>query len=340
MGKDVEKDVTRVEKKRIYMVRDEPWNSFGRQASLLEEELKRRGHEVKPQDKRSFLRVLTPPGFNTYLYYTVFNSSFFETGILPHDENVIFEVADSDRLSQKAVNFFLKNHVNKIVTPSQFSKEAFLNSTKEKLPPIHVIRHMLNPKMFEYPEMNVAHPCVLCVCPHSWDRKGCDLATEAVRKALDANVYFLPVITSPKPVENMIWRKVPVPDHQYYSLMKSCDILLYPVRGGAFEIPVFEALALGLDVVVTEKGPWMEYVQSPDDVYRVKVDGMKRYWYTNLYHVGKFFDPDRESVLENLLTAVRNWTPERKKERLDTVAPRYREYLSVEKVVDEWEKVL
>ncbi len=127
-----------------------------------------------------------------------------------------------------------------------------------------------------------------------------------MRKALDNDVYFLPVITSPKPVENMIWRKVPVPESQYFSLMKSCDILLYPVRGGAFEIPVFEALALGLDVVVTEKGPWMEYIQREEDVYRVKIHGMKRYWYTNPLHVGKFFDPDRESVPENLLTALKN----------------------------------
>ncbi len=91
-------------KRKIYMVRDEPWNSFGKQASLLEE-LRRRGHEVKPQDRRTFLRMLTPAGFDVYLYYTVFNSSFFETGILPQDENVVFKVADSDRLSGKGREF-------------------------------------------------------------------------------------------------------------------------------------------------------------------------------------------------------------------------------------------
>ncbi len=326
--------------KSIFFVKDEPWNSFGRQASLLEQELVKRGYTVKPQDKRSFLRVLTPPGFDTYLYYTVFNNDMMNTGILPYENSVVFEVADSDRVSEKAINFFLKNPVNRIVTPSQFSKDAFLNSTRERLPPIHVIRHALNPTIFQYPETQVSHPCVLAICPHSWERKGCDLVINTVKELLSLKFYFFFVIISDKPVSNMMWGKAPMPEKEYYSLMKSCDILLYPVRGGAFEIPVFEALSLGLDVVLTEKGPWMEYVQSPDDVYRVKVDGMRRYWYTNLYHVGKFFEPNRESVLENLLTAVRNWTPERKKERLDTVAPRYRDYLSVEKVVDEWEHVL
>jgi glycosyltransferase involved in cell wall biosynthesis len=326
--------------KSVFFVRDEPWNSFGRQASLLEQELARRGYYVKPQDKRTFLRALTPPGFDVYLYYTVFNSDMFNTGIMPYENNVVFEVADSDRVSEKAISFFLKNRVKTIVVPSQFSKNAFLSSTREKLPPIQVIRHALNPAMYKYPEIRVPHPCVIAICPHSWDRKGCNLVIRAVRELLNKDVYFFFIMTSDRPVDGLVWKKAPLQENEYYSLLKSCDVLLYPVRGGAFEIPVFEALALGLDVVLTEKGPWMEYVLSPDDVYPVKVNGMKRYWYTNLYHVGRFFEPDLNSVIEQLKNAIENWTPERKKERLNTIAPKYREYLSVEKVVDEWERVL
>jgi glycosyltransferase involved in cell wall biosynthesis len=326
--------------KKIYFVRDDPWNSFGRQAVLLEEELTKRGYEIRAQNKNTFLRVLTPPNFDTYLYYTTFYSPIINTGILPYDNNVVFEVSDTDRVSNRAIEFFLKNKIKCIVTPSQFSKNAFLNSTKEKLPPIYVIRHALNPKIFEYPEQKIPHPCVLAICPHSWDRKGCDLVINAIKQALANDVYFFPIIVSDKPINGILYKKSPVPDDKYYSLMKSCDILLYPVRGGSFEIPVFEALSLGLDVIVTEQGPWMEYVLSKDHVYPVKVSGMKRYWYTNLYHIGKFFEPDPYSVIEQLVNAVTNWTPERKRERLETIAPKYREYLSVEKVADEWEKCL
>jgi len=326
--------------KSIYFVRDEPWNSFGKQALLLEQELKKRGYNIKSQNKKTFLRVLTPPGFDTYLYYTVFYDNIINTGIMPYENSIVFEVADSDKVSEKAIDFFLKNHIKYIITPSQFSKNAFLSSTTKPLPPIHVIRHALNPKIYEYPEIQVPHPCVLAICPHSWERKGCDLVIKAVKKLLSDEIYFFFIMTSGKPVEGLIWKQVPVPEDKYYSLMKSCDILLYPVRGGAFEIPVFEALALGLDVILTEKGPWMEYVLSPDHIYPIKVKGMNRYWFTNLYHVGKFFEPDLNSTIEQLKNAIKNWSPERKKERLETIAPKYREYLSIEKVTDEWERVL
>ncbi len=328
----------------MYFVRDEPRNSFGKQASLLEQELKRRGYEVTTQNKNKLTKDNIPKGIDTYIFYTIFGTQLFFQGLPTYGKNIVFEVADSDHVSNLAINFLAHQPINEIVVPSNFSKSAFLNSAMIKLPPINVIRHAIDPRIYKYPKIEMPHPCVLVICPHSWERKGCDLAVNAIREAYMHDIHFHHIIT----LGNMLERraqglnieKSPLPDDKYYGIMKGCDILLYPVRGGAFEIPVFEALSLGLDVVLTEKGAWSEWLLDKNDVYPVRVTAKKRYWFTNPYHTGYFFEPAQVSVTEQLINAIKNWSPERRKEREETIAPKYREAFSVEKMTDEWEKCL
>jgi len=132
--------------------------------------------------------------------------------------------------------------------------------------------------------------------------------------------------------------KAPLPDPEYYSLFAGCDILFYPVRGGAFEIPVIEALALGLDVVVTEKGAWSEWVLDKDDVYWIKAPKKVKLWYTNPFHVGYFLDPDPEDAYRQLVTALANWSLDKKKENLENRAVLYRERYNYLRIAEEWEE--
>jgi len=327
---------------RIALVRDFKDTSFGRQAMLLEKGLKELGHDVVPFDKDKTAKANLQPGFDDYIYYTIFNTVLFWKGIPKHGKNIVFEVSDTDALSPIALYFFRQQPVDEIVVPSQWSKQGFY-SLKVSIPqPIHVIPHALNPDMFYYPPKEMPHPCVLAILPHSWDRKGGDVVVKVFRELMDSGYHFYHLIL----VSNMLEEKIrgmnvvktPLPDPEYYSLFAGCDILFYPVRGGAFEIPVIEALSLGLDVVVTEKGAWSEWVLDENDVYWVKAPRKVKLWYTNPFHVGYFLDPDPEDAYRQLVTALANWSLDRKKENLENRAILYRERYNYLSIAKEWEE--
>ncbi|CAJ31535.1 putative glycosyltransferase [Betalipothrixvirus acidiani] len=329
---------------KIALVRDFVDTSFGRQGKLLEKGLKELGHEVTPFEKNTTTKEKLPPGYDAYVYYTIFNTQLFWKGIPHHGKNVVFEVSDTDAISHTALYFFRQQPVDEIVVPSQWSKNAFYTLRLPIPQPIYVIPHALNPDMFSYKPANVPHPCVLAILPHSWDRKGGDVVVRVFHELMNSGYHFYPVILVSNMLEPRLRGlnavKTPLPDDQYYSLFAGCDILFYPVRGGAFEIPVIEALSLGLDVVVTEKGAWSEWVLSEDDVYWIKVGRKVKLWYTNPFHVGYFLDPDVEDAYQKLVMALADWTPEKKKENLEGRAILYRERYNYLEIAKMWEKIL
>ncbi|AAL27754.1 glycosyltransferase [Sulfolobus islandicus filamentous virus] len=329
---------------KIALVRDLTNNSFGRQATLLEKGLKELGHEVTSFEKNSIRKEDLPPGFDDYIYYTIFNTQLFWKGIPKHGKNIVFEVADTDAISSVALYFFRHQPVDKIIVPSQWSKNAFYTLKLPIPQPIYVIPHALNPSMFSYPPKEMPHPCVLAILPHSWDRKGGDIVVNVFRELMNSGYHFYPLILVSNMLEPRLRGlnavKTPLPDPDYYSLFAGCDILFYPVRGGAFEIPVIEALALGLDVVVTEKGAWSEWILNNDDVYWIKVNKKVKLWYTNLFHVGYFLEPDYNDAYQKLVMALANWHPEKKKENLENRAILYRERYNYINIAKEWEKIL
>ncbi len=329
---------------RIALVHDFNENSFKRQAVLLERGLKELGHEVTSFDKNKTSKSNLPSGFDDYIYYTIFNTQLFWRGIPRYGKNIVFEVSDTDALSHLALHFFRNQPVDKIVVPSQWSKQGFFTLGLRIPQPIIVIPHALNHDMFYYSPKEIPHPCVLAILPHSWDRKGGDIVVEVFRKLMNSGYHFYPLIL----VSNMLEEKIrgmnaiktPLTDPDYYSLFAGCDILFYPVRGGAFEIPVIEALSLGLDVVVTEKGAWSEWVLDTNDVYSIKVAKKVKLWYTNPYHVGYFLDPDPEDAYQKLVTALANWSLDKKKENLENRAILYRERYNYLEIAKQWEKLV
>ena len=326
---------------KIALVRDFIDSSFGRQGKLLERGLKELGHEVTSFEKNKVTKETLPPGFQDYIYYTLFNTQLFWKGIPKHGKNVVFEVSDTDSLSHVALYFFRQQPVNEIVVPSNWAKQGFYTLKFSITQQIHVIPHALNPDIFYYPPKEMPHPCVLAILPHSWDRKGGDVVVKVFRELMDSGYHFYPLILVSNMLEPRIKGmnaiKTPLPDPDYYSIFAGCDILFYPVRGGAFEIPVIEALALGLDVVVTEKGAWSEYVES-EDAYWIKVTRKVKMWYTNPFHVGNFLDPDPEDAYQKLVIALSNWSLEKKKENLENRAVLYREKYNYLNIAREWEK--
>ena len=329
---------------KIALVRNFDESSFERQAILLERGLKELGHEVVDFNRTKTSKSNLPPGFHDYIYYTIFNTQLFWNGVPNYGKNIVFEVSDTDTLSHIALYFFKQQPINKIVVPSNWAKQGFYMLGVSIPQQIHIIPHALNPDMFHYPPKEIPHPCVLSILPHSWDRKGGDIVVNVFRKLMDSGYRFYPLILisnlSQPRIKGMNVIKTPLPDPEYYSIFSGCDILFYPVRGGAFEIPVIEALALGLDVVVTEKGAWSEWVLDTNHVYWIKAPRTVKLWYTNLYHIGNFLDPDPEDAYQKLVTALANWSLDKKKENLENRAILYRERYNYLEIAKQWEKLV
>ena len=326
----------------IALIRDFNQSSFGKQSELLEKGLKELGHEVNSFDKNKTTKANLPSGFDDYIYYTIFDTVLFWKGIPHYGKNIVFEVSDTDAISYTALYFFRQQPVDKVVVPSDWAKQGFYTLGIKIPQPIHVIPHALNPDIFIYSPREMPHPCVLAILPHSWDRKGGDIVVKVFRELMNSGYRFYPVILVSNMLEERIKGmnaiKTPLPDPEFYSIFSGCDILFYPVRGGAFEIPVIEALALGLDVVVTEKGAWSEWIIDNNDVYWIKVAKKIKLWYTNPFHVGYFIDPDPEDAYRKLVTALANWSFDKKKENLENRAILYRERYNYLRIAEEWEK--
>lgn len=329
---------------KVVLVRDFIETSFGRQSVLLERGLKELGHEVVSFDKKKTKKEDLPRGYDDYIYYTIFGTPLFWRGVPRYGKNILFDVADTDAIGQLMLFFLRQQPIDEIIVPSQWSKNAFYTFNIKIPQPIYVIPHALNPNMFSYPPREMPHPCVLAVLPHSWERKGGDVVVNVFQRLVKAGYNFYPVILGSEPngqiIKNITLIRTPLPDEFFYSVFAGCDILFYPVRGGAFEIPVIEALALGLDVVVTEKGAWSEWVLNKNDAYFIKVRGKVKLWYTNPLHVGFFLDPDPNDAYEKLVTALKEWYPEKKKENLRNRALLYRERFNYINIAKEWEKHL
>jgi glycosyltransferase involved in cell wall biosynthesis len=93
-----------------------------------------------------------------------------------------------------------------------------------------------------------------------------------------------------------------LPTAKLAALYRSCDVLVHPYRGEGFAMPVLEAMACGLPVIVTGGGPTDEFC-PPDAGWRIA-------------STRKYFPSDR---VDTLATAGRPWTLEPDHEHLVTL---------------------
>src|SRR3954466_15057288 len=125
------------------------------------------------------------------------------------------------------------------------------------------------------------------------------------------------------------------------ALYRSCDVLVHPYRGEGFAMPVLEAMACGLPVVVTAGGPTDEFC-PPEAGWRVAAERreLPEDRVDTLRTVGRpwMLEPDAGHLAELMLAAAdagergrRGLAARAAAERLgwDAVAARYRERIEV-----------
>jgi len=241
-----------------------------------------------------------------------------------------FEVSDTDRLSETAISQINDYDFDLIITPSKWSAQGFSGVNTE----VVVLPHAINSDVIKSIDVNKKKDYFWVYAPHSRERKGLDLVEEVLPHYLNhfANArvsmpYFLELIrkgVSAYPLTDEL------DDYQYFRYFGECEYFLYPVRGGAFEIPIAEALALGLKVAIPERGAWTEIPLRKEDVVWIKTNGKIRLWYGNKIHVGHFVSMDVQDV-EKALYELIDFNPSF--DRND-----YLDYYSPENIYSRWIK--
>lgn len=332
------------------MFANRPNISFGIQAEILTTALQKLGHEVINIDHTANIfqkiQIFEKMKPDVVIMWTFFHDIGHPVPTIFEFEKIVggkrnfylvgFEVSDTTKLSEKALNMVNELNPDVLLTPSHWSARAFTSVNM----PVVVLRHALSYDFYEKKRYDVMVPAlasqslskVLIYAQHSQDRKGTDIAINNVNNAGDIFVVMkignldVGIIQKIKKPKYIIPGFIPYP--LWLSYFRNVDILHYPVRGGAFEIPVLEALALGKTVVIPEEGAWTDIPLNKDDVYWIKISGYKRYWFDNPYHIGEFVEPNKDDALEKLNMAI--------KERKSVNSEAYLKYYHPEEVAKDF----
>ena len=255
------------------------------------------------------------------------------------------EVADSDRLSPYAIR--LANMTHAIVVPSNFSKEAFINSGCKV--PVYVVPHGIS-KLFFRPKRYPQHPLirklfelkqrdnliyVLFFLIHSGYRKGAHLVYVVLKEIQKTwknvvlickaggfgghDVQLLATLRSHIIVQ---WFS----ENDLVDLYDICDIYTLFSIGGGFELNGLEALSRGLVVLACEKGSWTDYL--PDFLlipYSTKVQVFPDANPVTSIHCGYGYQISIPHAIDKLHDVLNN---------LDDYKARVREYW--QKVAHNW----
>ena len=91
-------------------------------------------------------------------------------------------------------------------------------------------------------------------------------------------------------------------------LYAACDCLVHPFRGEGFGLPIVEAMACGLPVIVTGAGPVLDYA-SEETAFLIPArrGNFAEFRVGDLETIGRpwLWEPDFDALVDHLRTAVR-----------------------------------
>ena len=246
------------------------------------------------------------------------------------EQLICIDVADSDRISEYAVN--LLNMCTKVVVPSTFARDAYVSSGVKK--PVYIVPHGVDPFWYTAPNTWLSapaasiHPMILQLFLykirkgvkiilfwlwHSPDRKGWHEAREIykrvrrerkdvmlVLKTINPNTSEFLQVADQGAVEVYGW----LDEFSKMALYDLADIVLVPSRGGAFELNALEALARGVPTLATDYGCFLDYVP---DFLRIKKGEKVLVLPGNAIHIGFGYTADVDDGVQKVLNILHNY---------------------------------
>ena len=259
------------------------------------------------------------------LFYMLWNRDIARRVLRQTAEKLIgFEVADTDRISEKAVE--LANEADLIIVPSRWVREVFIRSGVKTS--IEVVPHgvselfkrerrvptLSNLLLLYFLKKERGYKYVLFFLHHSGYRKGADLVYEVMKKLQQkyrdlvlvvkrSNIAdpYLARLRKLRMIEVAGW----LSEDDLIDLYDVCDICFVPSRGGGFELPALEALARGLITIVPNAGCFLDYANY---CITVKVAKWVPVFRDNPIHVGLGHEIDVDDAVSKFEEVLENYS--------------------------------
>jgi len=233
-----------------------------------------------------------------------------------------FDVADTDRLSQEAVDVL--NKLDLIIVPSKASKECYKRSGVRTH--VEVLPHGLNNAFLSDHSVGVPQELhrlfwlrrrtrsILCLFNllHSGYRKGADLVYEVMRRIQQEYDHVYLVVKRGYGIDPYLGRLLSLRTIEvagWFSydklrlLYDLCDICLVPSRGGGFEWNALEAMARGLVTLVPNAGCFLDYAEK---AVRIRIARKVKVFENNPIHVGRGYEVDIDDFYSKLRDVIEN----------------------------------
>jgi len=314
--------------------------SFNHVASHLASCMKAMGCEVEVRDHHDHLRYFKHKAEwrNDFaIVHPLFHAERKALDYLEkcHRYILSYEVADTTQISSDYVEFANDERIDAIYLPSTFAIESYrrcgVMNRLILLPHGVSSLYRQDGGMTDNPTLtairNDGRIKVLVACLHSGYRKGWDVSLQVLKELRTRGYKFVAVVKAFPLMDHVMKRDLHeeampsyvvsewLSEESMVHLYDSCDVLLYPYRGGAFELPVFEALARGLPAVVTGWGCVLDYV-NVHNAYLISPTRLVKLFPTNLFgHVGMGADPDVHHAIELMRFVLDNLDYCKKKAR-------------------------
>ena len=264
------------------------------------------------------------PFFYSMWKWTNVEFSFFKKYRSKVSEIIGVEVADSDKISEKFVDY-ANNLADKIIVNSEWSKNAFKNSGLKI--PIYKVVHNFNERLLaddnelkvddqlkyiEKVKKEKKIKLIMISLWHSDFRKGADLfhvIAKEIQKERD-DIYFLVKSGGARTDFKDIKMFNLTGNTDFDNIIKMyriSDLYLLTSRGGSFELNGLEAFVSKIPTIATKDGAWKEYF--PNELKDLLVEPCDRPTVlpNNSIHIGQGVQMCINEAVEKILNVLDNY---------------------------------
>ena len=279
-----------------------------------------------------------------------------------------FLAFEGDTIPPSWANVLKQPQVKTILTPSEYTKEAFVNSgiNPDK---VQVLHHGVDTEIYtpdgelaeDIPEKYKELTKILFV--GTWngdakDRKGLDILVRAYKDVFKQNKNICLILKlSGKYYKGNNWQKdvsdylpedmniliidTVLTEDKLAQIYRTVDLFVLPSRGEAFGIPALESVACGTPIIVTADMGMDEFAKDCKSALRVKVlreiPGPSYFPYREENHQVLWKEPSRVHLTECMNKMLKNLKRYKKLAKEDSKT--VREKFSWKKVVDNMEEI-